>query len=212
MTFDVTVIVGHILTAVGLFISIAAVVEGFRSFRNWQRQKLEARRIEIATDALALAHESRLIFDNIRQSRTDPSEWKDMPAPFDRREQRGRYYAILKRISLNRDFFTKARDLQVRCTTIFGRDVEAVFLLLHKSRRQIEVSADMLMCDPELTVNSQENLDLWNKMQSDVDSGYSRVTNTGDEVGKMLSDFVDGIERLCRPIVEHELRKQKSSP
>src|SRR5262245_16621356 len=151
----------QIFTLVGFGITIAIAVSGFRTFNRWKREKLEEKRIDTAIEALALVYESKFIFDHIRGLMAYPSEWKDMPEwPGDteeRRGQRGPFYAALKRIEANKDFFERAWKLQVRCTAIFGPAVEETFLLLHKARRTIEVSAGMLMREPHPRVESSDN-------------------------------------------------------
>ena len=39
--------------------------------------------------------------------------------------------------------------MQVRCTALFGSKVEEIFLLMQRARRDIEMSAGMLLRDPE---------------------------------------------------------------
>src|ERR1700738_2445850 len=74
----------------------------------------------------------------------------------------GHFYAILKRIEMNKEYFDRAWKLQVRCTAIFGPEVEETFLLLQKARREVEVSAGMLYRNPEPDFKSSDNLETWN--------------------------------------------------
>ncbi|MGB9367139.1 MAG: hypothetical protein WCE79_14120 [Xanthobacteraceae bacterium] len=68
--------------------------------------------------------------------------------PDSERNTRGAFYAVVKRVRANKDFFDRAWKLQVKCCAIFGPEMEETFLLVHKARRSIEVSAEMLMRDP----------------------------------------------------------------
>src|SRR5260370_30510068 len=64
-----------------------------------------------------------------------PYEWKDMPQGYgseEERRARGPFYAILKRIEAQKEFFERAWKIQVRCTALFGPNVEEVFLLMHR--------------------------------------------------------------------------------
>lgn len=196
----------QLLTIAGMVITIVIAWGGFKSFGRWKREKIEERKIETAIKALAFAHKSKFIFDNIRSGMAYDYEWKDMPvSPGDddsKRNQRGPFFAIMKRLEANKDYFQNAWELQAECTALFGPEIEDTFLLFHKARREIEVSAEMLYRDPEPTHRSKENLDFWNQMRADVWKGYGKLAKDGDKVGKKLTDFQTQIESLCRPIVK----------
>jgi hypothetical protein len=107
--------------------------------------------VETAIEALALVYESKFIFDHIRSEMSFPYEWKDMPDSYGTEEQRnarGPFYAVLMRIQANKGFFERAWKMQVRCTALFGPQVEETFLLIQRARRQMEVSAGMLFHEP----------------------------------------------------------------
>ena len=123
---------------------------GFRTFERWHREKIEEKRIDTAIEALALVYESKFIFDNIRSPMSFDYEWKDMPEALaeQQRNARGQFYAILRSASqAHKDFFERAWKMQVRCTALFGPSVEETFLLMQRARREIEVSAEMLLRD-----------------------------------------------------------------
>jgi hypothetical protein len=65
---------------------------------------------------------------------------EDMPDIYgssteEQRSARGPFYAILKRIEANKDFFERAWKMQVRCTALFGPEVKESFLLMQRARR-----------------------------------------------------------------------------
>lgn len=154
----------QLLTIVGFIITIAIAIGGFRTFGRWKKERIEEKRIDTAIEALTLVYESKFIFDHIRSAMSFPYEWKDMPAdygPETQRNVRGSFYAILKRIDAQKEFFERAWKIQVRCTALFGSEVEEPFLLMQRARREIEVSAEMLLRDPEPSVRTQDNLELW---------------------------------------------------
>jgi len=189
----------QLLTIVGYIITIAIAVGGFRTFGRWKKEKIEEKRIETAIEALALVYESKFIFDHIRSEMSFAYEWKDMPDGYGTEEQRnarGPFYAILKRIQANKDFFERAWKMQVRCSALFGPQVEETFLLIQRARRQIEVSAEMLFHDPEPTFKSQDNLETWNRFRADVWPAYGSLAKGGDEVGEKLSEFKTRME-IC---------------
>jgi hypothetical protein len=203
----------QVLTIAGLLVTVIIAVGGFRTFGRWKKEKIEEKRIEVAIDALALMYESRFIFDNIRSGFSFQGEWDDMPRrpgeSNDMWNRRGSFYAILKRIEAHREFFERAWKLQVRCAAIFGPKVEETFLLLQKSRREVEVSAGMLMRDPEPEHRSADNLRTWESFREDVWALEAQVNGRPDRVGSKLTDFRSQIEQLCRPIVDHEFGRNR---
>jgi hypothetical protein len=200
----------QLLTIVGMLITVTIAVGGFRTFGRWKKEKIEEKRIEVAIDALALMYESKFIFDNIRSGFSFHGEWDDMPRNPGESENvwntRGSFYAILKRIEAHREFFERAWKLQVRCAAIFGPAVEETFLLLQKSRREVEVSAGMLTREPAPDHRSADNLRTWESFREDVWAAEAQVNGHVDRVGSKLADFRSQIEQLCRPIVDNEFR------
>jgi hypothetical protein len=197
----------QLLTIIGFIITTTIAIGGFRTFERWKREKLEEKRIDTAIEALALAYESKFIFDHIRSEMSFGYEWQDMPVQHEseeRRNARGPFYAMLKRIEMNKEYFDRAWKLQVRCTAIFGPEVEETFLLLQKARREVEVSAEMLYRNPEPDFKSSDNLETWNSFRADVWPAYGKLAKEGDQVGKKLADFKDRLEKLCRPVIDRE--------
>jgi hypothetical protein len=195
----------QLLTIVGFIITIVIAVGGFRTFARWKREKIEEKRIDTAIEALALVYESKIIFDHIRSEMSFPYEWKDMPQGYgseEERSARGPFYAILKRIEAQKEFFERAWKIQVRCTALFGPNVEEVFLLMHRARREIEVSAEMLWHDPRPSVANRDNLETWNRFRADVWPSYESRAKGGERVGHKLSEFRAKMESLCRPIID----------
>jgi hypothetical protein len=201
----------QLLTIVGFLITIGIAAGGFQSFTRWKKEKIEEKRIDTAIEALALVYESRFVFEHIRNIGTAFSyEWEDMPESFGpeaERNVRGPFYATLKRLDSYKEFFERAWKVQVRCTALFGPGVEQAFLLMHQSRRQIQVSAEMLLRDFKPSFESEDNLRTWQRSRSDVWEGCS--SDLGDIVGQNLTEFRTRIESLCRPIVDREFRNDQ---
>lgn len=89
--------------------TISIAVGGFRTFNRWKREKIGEKRIDIAIEALALVYESKFIFDHIRSEMSFPYEWQDMPEGYgsvEQRSARGQFYAVLKRISAQKEFLS----------------------------------------------------------------------------------------------------------
>jgi hypothetical protein len=195
----------QLLTIIGFIITVAIAIGGFGTFGRWKREKLEEKRIDTAIETLALVYESKSIFDHIRNEMSFGYEWQDMPEKQGESEQlrnaRAPFYAILKRIEASKDFFDRAWKLQVRCMALFGPEVEETFLLLQRARREIEVSAGMLLQDPEPQNETKDNLEFRVSLRADVWAAYGKLAKKGDQVGKKLSDFRERIEGLCRPTI-----------
>jgi hypothetical protein len=200
---------GPAVTLLGIGVTASIAYFGFRSFGRWKREQLEARRMEIAFQALKLAYQSTFIFENIRSPLVEEYEWKDMPQKAgddeSRRKTRGVYFAVMKRIRSHKDFFMAVWDIQPACMAIFGTDIEKTFLSLHQARRAIEVACQMLsnhLDDPPQTRDPQKNL--WRQLWADI-NGAEPYAPDGDRVGKQLAAFREGIERVCLPVVKHKL-------
>jgi hypothetical protein len=199
----------QLLTIVGFIITVSIAAGGFRTFARWEREKIAEKRIDTAIEALALVYETKFIFDHIRSEASFPYEWKDMPDGYGsetERNARAPFYAILKRIEGHKEFFERVWKIQVRCTALFGPKVEEVFFLMHRARREIEVSAEMLFHEPRPSVETPANLDTWNRFRADVWLMYESRAKGGDRVGQKLTEFREKMEGLCRPIIDHEYR------
>jgi hypothetical protein len=196
----------QLLTVLGLLLTLGIAIGGFRTFERWKREKIEETRIGVAIDTLALMYESKFVFENIRSEMVFDYEWQDMSGDY--RSASGKFYAVLKRVQANKDFFERAWKTQVRCTAVFGPKVEGIFLLMHRARREIEVSAEMLMRDPQPTVGAEDNVETWKGFRADLFPAYGAEARQGDKVGKKLSEFRQGIENLCRPIVDREFGRR----
>jgi hypothetical protein len=205
----------QLLTIVGFMITISIAVGGFRTFERWRREKLEERRIEIALDALTIAYETKFIFQHIRGVMAYGYEWADMPErPGDteeKRNRRGPFYAALKRINANKEFFDRVWHVQPRCMAVFGPHVEATFLKLHQARRHIEVAAQMLAdkVDEPYETGDESTRKLYQQMRRDVwDQGTFDPEK--ERVGKMLTEFVEEIVVITQPVIEGQYRGIKS--
>jgi hypothetical protein len=199
----------QIFTLSGLLLSTLIAVFGFRTFDRWKREKLEEQRIEIAFDALALAYETKFVFQHIRGAITRGYEWEDMPKleseTEEKRARRGSFYAILKRIHQNKEFFEKAWQLQPKCMAVFGRQIEDTFTKLHKARGRIEIAVEMLseQVDNPYRGDDQSTLDLYRQLRRDI-WDHGEYQKEKDSVGKLLREFELELEAAARPIIDRE--------
>ena len=77
---------------------------------------------------MALAYEAKYVFDHIRGFWIKIHEWKDLPREENESDEswnrRGQYFASLKRIEANKEFFECAWKLQPPFMAVFGPDTE----------------------------------------------------------------------------------------
>jgi hypothetical protein len=199
------------LTLAGLTLTALIAIFGFRTFGRWRREKLEERRIEVAFEALEIAYETKFVFQHIRGALVQGYEWDDMPErpgdTEDKRNRRGSYYATFKRIEQNKGFFEKVWKLQPKCMVVFGRDIEQTFIKLHKTRRSIEVGAQMLAqtVDYPAREADQTTRQLYEQMRRDIwDHGDFEAEK--DRVGKQLKEFENELEAIALPVVRREYK------
>jgi hypothetical protein len=198
----------QILTSFGLLVTIVIAAVSFKTFAKWKREKLEEKRLDIALEALAIAYETRYVFEGIRSPGSSSSEWADLSVSDQKKKDAaGPFYAILKRIDYNKDYFSRLWSLQPRFMAVFGKDTSDYFMELHRARRAIEVSAGMLMRE-KIDGEKYQN-DFREKLEADIwDLGGLRP----DKVGKRLDAFVSGMEKSCLPIVIHGYSTGASAP
>lgn len=200
----------QLLTIIGFLITLVIAVGGFGSFKRWRREQLEAKRIEVALDALTLAYKTKFVFEHIRGIMASSPEWKDMPQlegdTEDKRSQRGAFYAVFKRMEANKDFFDALWELQPKFMAVFGSDTEKIFLKVHQARRNIEVAAQMLYqqaAEPFQHEERNEELrKMYTELRGHIWAGMARLREDGkDEVGDLLDAFKNEIEFICLPLL-----------
>jgi hypothetical protein len=145
-------------------------------------------------------------------------EWADMPEQVgdtnDKRHSRGAYFAPLKRIQQNKEFFDQLWKVQPLAMAVFGPRVEDIFLKAHQARRDIEVAAQMLMesVDDPYRGSDQNTIELYKQMRVDIYGHGGQYTKEGDRVGAKLDDFRSGMGALFRPVIDREYQTIKEAP
>jgi hypothetical protein len=129
----------------------------------------------------------------------------------DERSRRGTYYAIFKRIEGNKDFFDRVWKLQPRFMAAFGPETEDIFMLLHQSRRDIEVAAGTLGQDEKTYAEGDAQLrELRQQARRDVWS-TGTFQPEKDIVSRRLEDFRGRMERICRPILDRQYARMQET-
>lgn len=197
----------QLLTLIGFVVTICIAIGGFRTFNRWKREKIEEKRIDMALEVLSIAYEAKYVFSGIRSPMSYPAEWADMPKEIGNEEVRNRvgpFFAILKRIEHNKEFFDRVWKAQPKFMAMFGRDAEEVFVNLHKARRSIEVSAGMLI---GMRRDVERDAALTQRMEADIWDVHLKPED--DKVGPQIAAFVRGIEDKCLPVVQGRLERSR---
>jgi hypothetical protein len=195
----------QVFTLVGFAITITIAIGGFKTFGRWRREKLEEERISVALEAAALAFETKYIFESIRSPMAFSYEWQDLPKEGfkdeNERSSRGAFYAALKRVRDNKEFFERAFKLQPKCMALLGKECEDIFILMHRARREIEVASQMLTWRAD-----KLKPDMYEQLERDIwDSGGFEPEK--DRVGKKLREFREKMEALCQPVINAGYRR-----
>lgn len=118
---------------VGVIVTGSIAFAGLKTFNRWKQEKLEEKRIDVAMDALAIAFESRVVFDYIRSRLI---RLHDVPTENDQQIQEYALRAILKRIEERQPFFDRALVLEPKFVAVFGTDKATIFERLFSARQQ----------------------------------------------------------------------------
>jgi hypothetical protein len=200
----------QLLTLVGFAITISIAVSGFRTFGRWKRERVEERRIDIAFEALSVAHESKFAFDKIRDSNGFEGEWSAMAVREGEnqtdRSMRGGSYAILVRLDAYADYFERVSRLQPKAIAVFGQKVESAFDRLYRAHAFVRDAAVQLTW--QLPVHpeqpSEEDFKFRMQLRGDLWAGFSQE----DRVETELAAFRFEIESVFRPVIERKFRRQ----
>jgi hypothetical protein len=201
----------QVFTLIGLAMSGVISFLGLRTFDKWKREKVEERRLEVAYEALTIAYESQMVFDDIRRHMIRDYEWADMPKDgLSEKEvsRRQSLYGIIKRMERHTAFFDRVLVLQPKFMAVFGKQTEAIFLKLHKARHSIQIAIEALM-DLDEPVAGTNEWDLALQMRSDIFDTSSSGVKEPKRVTKMLEEFRAEIEALCAPLINKEFKKDE---
>jgi hypothetical protein len=197
----------QVLTLVGFSITIVIAISGFRTFGRWKRERIEEQRIDIAFEALSIAHESKMVFGRIRDPKGFEGEWSKMPIKegesISDRSMRGGPFATLVRINAYTDYFERMSRLQPKAIAVFGDLAQAAFDRFNKADNLVRDSAIFLAWQPVRPENpSQQDFEMRMLMRGDLWAGFSK----DDRVERELSAFRSEIENVFRPVIERKFR------
>ncbi|MBS0233462.1 MAG: hypothetical protein JSR99_08240 [Proteobacteria bacterium] len=191
----------QLLTIIGFVLTGGIAFAGFRTFERWKREKLEEKRIEIGLEASALGYEAKFIFDAIRNPGSVELEWEELKGDKDQRRRAGPFFAILKRLEKNSEYFERVWKLQPRFMAVFGKSTAATFMKIHQARSSVQVSAGMLM---RAAYRNEPYRD--DQFRRKLEAAVWNSDAENDEIGTLISDFEKAIEAQCFPIIRQKLR------
>lgn len=193
----------QLLTIVGFAITIAIALGGFRTFGRWRREQLEERRIDIALEALSIAHESKAVFARIREPNGFEAEWKSLPIRKGESETdrslRGAPFATLMRLKAEHDYYDRVARLQPKAAAVFGKNAESAFDHFSKAENFVRSSAFQLTWHlaPRPEKPTKEGFEQMMTMRGDLWTAF----RDPDRVENALVAFRAGVEHTFGPII-----------
>lgn len=86
---------------------------------------------------------------------------------------------------------------------VFGKESANIFMILHQARRNIEVSAEMLL-RAAARGELYSDAEFRERLEADVWNMGKDRNKIGDKVG----EFVAGVEKHCLPVARHRYAKK----
>jgi len=110
---------------------------------------------------------------------------------------------------IDSEFFESVWEVHAKCMAMFGPQVEETFLELHKARRGVEIAIEMLIRHlDDAPTTPDPSGDLWQQLRADLCGAEGALSKEGDRIGRQLTEFRDGMEALCRPVLERGIGKK----
>src|SRR4051812_17984128 len=145
---------------IGVVLTGILAWRGLNSFERWRNEKIEERRIQVAIDALAIAHEATIVFAAVMARGVSNDEYAEMSDGANPSTQ-GVYrsaqtgpYVVLKRLRLHDEFFERAGKLEPQYAATFDAGDE--FARLFEARRSLEVIATVLFDDCRIELDPED--------------------------------------------------------
>jgi hypothetical protein len=198
----------QLLTLAGLLLTISIALGTYRTFNRWKREKIEERRLDVALDALSIAYEAQMIFDDLQRQFVHAYAWANMPTEGLSDPEivhRRSLYAVINRMGRHVAFFERVLSLQTKFMAVFGRETSRVFEKFFKARHLIQTAIEALMTldDPqpgEVEFIAQLRSDIWSVAAPKAeDPGRTR---------RLAEEFRDDIERICSPLVNRKYQPE----
>jgi hypothetical protein len=203
---------------VGIIVTGTMAGLGLKSFAKFKREKIEERRIEVALDALTLAYETKFVFETIRARAILSREYEDAADEnlsgdirvSIRTGQRGAY-AVMKRVEANEEFFERILKIEPRFMAVFGAETENIFTSLYSARAQLANAAEQLFDIGRVEDDDDERTREERRGLRELIFRGPAEKKEKDKIGDLVDGFRIRIETICRPIVDQQYGKAKST-
>ena len=184
--FDGLAAAGQVLSAVAISVGVAVA---WRQLHVWRDQSLSQRRAELAGEVVALAHQIKGSFDQIRT----PSELVSVSAD-DPEGNRKRVQARLDRLLLTNEEFDKLAKLRIRQRLLLGsQEVDDLIKEFFEVRTTVLVLLSRLMRHHMRAQYHLSEREL-ERIYEAEDAMYG-AGNTEDSIEKRLVLSVEGLEK-----------------
>jgi hypothetical protein len=196
----------QLFTIIGFLITLSIAFGSFRTFNRWKREKIEEKKLDIALEALSVAYEAQMLFEDIQRPFIAHYEFADMPTEgLSEKEQdrRRSLYAVINRVQRHIGFFERVLALQPKFMAVFGRETDAVFSKLYRARNNVQAAIDVLMMteDPR-----PDEADMVAQLRSDIFNTKGPKVKEPERTKKLVAEFRDDVERICAPLVNREFK------
>jgi hypothetical protein len=176
----------------------------------WKREYVGKRNIELAEDVLTLFYQARDAVGRIRNPFSRHGEGETRKAGEyerpDEKELLNRAYVVVERFDKEREIFNKLDVVRYRFMARFGADSKQPFDDLRSIITDIFVSANRLgshywqrqgrvqMSETEFQTHLRE--------MHEHEANFWEGAAKKDPVKKRIDEAIEGIEKICRPIIQ----------
>lgn len=209
--FDLIGAVANSITAIAAVVGVVVAVLGLD---RWRTEMIGRRRIELAEDVLADFYRAR---DVIRAARSplgfagegESRKRRDDEDPEDA-SHLDALYAVIERLNKHAQFFAEFEARRYRFMAVFGEGGVQPYEKLFEARGRILTSVHMLMTTSRRRERyrevKQEWIDQERRWESDIGWGLSDE----DAIASAIDEAVLAAERLCRPVIDENVRRGAS--
>ncbi len=182
--------------------AIVGVWIGARGLRKWRDETIGKRKAELAEQALVSFYEAGDAFNWARSRGLFGSEGETRKASESESDEvktkRNTYFVPIERLHREKELFARLNAQRYTFAAYFGREGIKPFEAIMSIHNEIMLAASVLI---EVTIDhmtralEEQEIPLRNIL------GWGPASRP-DEIDKKISDAVNQIELLCRPILE----------
>jgi hypothetical protein len=188
-------------------LGLAALFLAVRGVRNWNQERRDVRRAELAERALASAYRCRDVIANVRspigyqgEGQSRKAEEGETPG---QKQQRDSAFVPVERLNAHQALFEELASLAYSLDAAFGPSAADPLLAFNRARFKIMAAArsKFRMVDSTQDLTERDIA----RMERDDATIWSGMDN--DEISKDINDAVALLEVKFRPYVEASFRR-----